>query len=92
MVLGASDKPSEDPQGWIRYTRLLEAFADAPEHRLLAGEVSALATRLGYNPRGTSGFYTGKNPHLRADGDWRVLTAAGLNAYKKEAWRLRGSS
>lgn len=92
LVVGDAHAPAQDPQGWIRYTRLLEAFVQAPQNRLLAGQVSQLARSLGYDPRGTAGFYAGKSPSLKKQGDWRVLTDVGRSLYKEHAWRLRGAA
>lgn len=88
LVLGESAGAGTDPEGWVRFTQFLRAFYDAPERRLLPGQARQAAKAAGYNPQGTSGFYSGKGAALKVDGDHRRLTAAGVKAYQANAWRL----
>jgi signal transduction histidine kinase len=50
------------------------------------------ATEAGYDAAALAGFYTGTQPVLRSDGDWRVLTPAGKQWYEERALMLLSRS
>jgi hypothetical protein len=66
------------PQWIAEYRRswkFLKALDEAGG-RVTAQQISLIAGRNGYDPRGLGGFYTG-DASLRRDGDYRELTEAG---------------
>jgi hypothetical protein len=67
---------------WRRLAAFLRPFYEAPGQRLLPSQARAAAIAAGYDPRGTAGFYSGKRPSLRGDGDWRVLTDVGRKLFE----------
>src|SRR5215207_1161692 len=81
LALGEVDA---DPDWeWRRIARFLGCFYAAPGQRLLPLQARAAAVAAGYDPRGTAGFYSGRGPSLKAEGDWRVLTAVGRKLYEE---------
>lgn len=70
-----------EPNRWmLRILRYLKHFYEAPDGRLHHVEAKKLAVQEGYDPRGIAGFY--RTPaKLKKDGDYRVLTDAGVRWY-----------
>ena len=68
--------------GWI------EGSTYAIEERFANGDLAQLAD----DAAGLAGFYTGTQPVLRSDGDWRVLTPAGKQWYEERALMLLSRS
>lgn len=68
----------QEPQ-WVgayrKSWKFLKAVAEAGG-RLLPEQLSIIARKNGYDPRGLGGYYTG-NGSLRREGRYRVLTEAG---------------
>src|SRR5688500_8875538 len=61
----------------LRRLRFLRPFYDAPGRSLHVDDVSELAREVGYDPRGTAGFYVGEGASLVSVDEMRVLTRAG---------------
>ncbi len=76
-LLGSDSEDAEAAPGPAE-RRLLVRIADAPDRRLHKLEVHQLAREVGSNPRAVAGLYKTDPPLLRADGDHRVLTDAGV--------------
>lgn len=69
------EAPGEDPA--VARSRLLAAFAAAPDGSLHKLEAHQIARRLAPNARLVASLYKHEPPLLRADGDQRVITDVG---------------
>ena len=75
---GLSAVGAPEPQ-WVAEYRRSWGFLNAVDEaggRVTAQQISIIARKNGYDPRGLGGFYTG-NGCLRRDGDFRELTDEG---------------
>lgn len=73
------DETTPEP-GWRREEeRIGSVLADVHRRggRLSVDEWRDIGLAHGYDPRGLAGFFTGRMPSMRSDGDDRVLTARG---------------
>lgn len=77
-LLGAEADEAEPAGPGSAEQQLLARVADAPDRRLHKLEVHQLAREVGSNPRAVAGLYKTDPPLLRADGDHRLVTDAGL--------------
>src|SRR5438445_13535384 len=84
-VLGQEHDPSG---GILRALRFLKAFYAAPDQRLFWDDATRAATDAGYDAARLAEFYTGAQPVLRSDGDWRLLTPNGKQWYEEHAMLL----
>jgi hypothetical protein len=78
--------------GVLRALRFLKTFYAAPGHRLLWDDATRVATEAGYDAAGLAEFYTGAQPVLCSDGDWRMLTPSGKQWYEEHAMMLLSQS
>jgi hypothetical protein len=88
-VIGEDSDPNARD---FRALRFLKAFYDEPGQRILWDSATRAATEAGYDAAALAGFYTGTQPVLRSDGDWRVLTPAGKQWYEERALMLLSRS
>ena len=62
----------------------LNAFYDAPGHRLQAEDARRAAIAAGLSGRALAGFYAGTHAGLRPEGTWCVLTSSGKQRYEEK--------
>ncbi|MDQ3463468.1 MAG: DUF6158 family protein [Actinomycetota bacterium] len=77
FLLGSDEDDSESAPGTAE-RQLLARVAAAPDGQLHKLEVHQIAREVGSTPRAVAGLYKTDPPLLRADGDHRVITDAGL--------------
>ena len=89
-VLG--DEANPTPEDMLRAVRFLQAFYDAPDHRLQMEDAARAAAAAGLSPRALAGFYAGTPAALRPDGAWCVLTPSGQRWYEDNVATLMSRS
>jgi hypothetical protein len=89
-VLG--DEADPTTEDLMRAVQFLQAFYNAPDHRLQLEEARRAAAAAGLSPRALAGFYAGTYGALRAEGAWCVLTPSGQQWYEDNVASLMSRS
>ncbi len=83
--LEQSETAPSDWENWFRRAGAVLVEVDDRGGKVHVDQWREIGKKLGYDPRGLSGFFTGKMPSMRSDGDERIITPKGKR--DAEQWR-----